>query len=67
MIKIHNYENISSDMTIEINTILIKLKRLSDKLTDSEKQYSFLTQLQALPLTEDQVFNIYCNTDLNSL
>lgn len=61
-----NYEGISIELNARINERLNRLE--SDVYVDStiqtERQYSFLTFLQSLPLAEKQVFTIYTNTKL---
>ena len=59
---IHKYENIEHNTQITINLYLEKLIRLKDRMTESEREYSFLQFLNTLVLTDTERFNIYTNT-----
>ena len=58
----HKYENIDQNTQIAINLYLEKLVRLKDRMTESEREYSFLQFLNTLVLTDTERFNIYTNT-----
>ena len=58
----HQYENIDQNTQIAINLYLEKLVRLKDRLTEAEREYSFLQFLNTLVLTDADRFNIYTNT-----
>ena len=58
----HQYENIDHNTQIAINLYLEKLIRLKDRLTEAEREYSFLQFLNTLVLTDTERFNIYTNT-----
>ena len=58
----HQYENIDTNTQIAINLYLEKLIRLKDRLTEAEREYSFLQFLNTLVLTDADRFNIYTNT-----
>ena len=58
----HQYENIDQNTQIAINLYLEKLVRLKDRLTEAEREYSFLQFLNTLVLTDTERFNIYTNT-----
>ena len=58
----HQYENIDQNTQIAINLYLEKIIRLNDRLTESEREYSFLQFLNTLVLTDTERFNIYTNT-----
>ena len=58
----HQYENIEHNTQIAINLYLEKLIRLKDRLTEAEREYSFLQFLNTLVLTDTERFNIYTNT-----
>ena len=58
----HQYENIDQNTQIAINLYLEKLIRLNDRLTEAEREYSFLQFLNTLVLTDSDRFNIYTNT-----
>ena len=58
----HKYENIDHNTQIAINLYLEKLVRLKDRMTESEREYSFLQFLNTLVLTDADRFNIYTNT-----
>ena len=58
----HQYENIDQNTQIAINLYLEKLIRSKDRLTESEREYSFMQFLNTLVLTDTERFNIYTNT-----
>lgn len=60
------YENISSNLNKKINEKLNRMESdfYTTRTTQRERQFAFLTFLQSLPLSGDQVFNIYTNTKL---
>ena len=58
----HKYENIEHNTQIAINLYLENLIRLKDRLTEAEREYSFLQFLNTLVLTDTERFNIYTNT-----
>ena len=58
----HQYENIEHNTQIAINLYLEKLIRLKDRMTEAEREYSFLQFLNTLVLTDTERFNIYTNT-----
>lgn len=58
----HQYEGIEPNTQIAINLYLDKLIRLSDRLTESEREYEFMRYLNTLVLTDTERFNIYTNT-----
>ena len=58
----HQYEHIDTNTQIAINLYLEKLIRLKDRLTEAEREYSFLQFLNTLVLTDAERFNIYTST-----
>ena len=58
----HQYENIDTNTQIAINLYLEKLIRLKDRMTEAEREYSFIQFLNTLILTDTERFNIYTNT-----
>ena len=58
----HQYENIDTNTQIAINLYLEKLIRIKDRMTESEREYSFMQFLNTLVLTDNERFNIYTNT-----
>ena len=58
----HKYENIEHNTQIAINLYLEKLIGLKDRLTEAEREYSFLQFLNTLVLTDTERFNIYTST-----
>lgn len=64
--KKHNFEGITFIMNDKINEKIEKINSLKIKglITIEESQYSYLTFLQSLDLSNNQVFNIYTNTTL---
>ena len=58
----HQYENIDTSTQIAINLYLEKLIRLKDRMTESEREYSFIQFLNTLVLTDNERFNIYTST-----
>lgn len=62
----HVYElNLSLETTAEINILIRTLKNRADLLTESERQYMFLTGLQKMNLTEHEIFEVFTNTDID--
>ena len=59
----HQYENIDTNTQIAINLYLEKLIRIKDRMTESEREYSFMQFLNTLVLTDNERFNIYTNTN----
>lgn len=55
----HQYEGIDTNTQLAINLYLEKLIRLQDRLTESEREYSFMEFLGTLVLTDTERFNIY--------
>ena len=58
----HQYEGLDANTQIAINLYLEKLIRLKDRMTEAEREYSFMQFLNTLVLTDTERFNIYTNT-----